>query len=145
MAATQLSARIQHVSDDERPRTIRRLVGVYNADGTALGELRYFVTARLGRAHCPLCDITHGRVRERPEWRASRDRLPVPFETFHRNDQPARLRGAYDAPPIVAAETDDGFVVLLGPSDLAGCDGSAERLLAATEAAIAKENLVWPS
>jgi hypothetical protein len=43
---------------DEQPRTIHRLVGVYNADGTLLGEVRYFVAARLGRAHCPLCDIT---------------------------------------------------------------------------------------
>lgn len=42
--------------------TLQRLVGVYDADGTVLGELSYFVKARLGRAHCSLCDITHGVV-----------------------------------------------------------------------------------
>jgi hypothetical protein len=32
-------------------RTIRRLVGVYNANGSVSGELAYFIGARLGRAH----------------------------------------------------------------------------------------------
>ena len=67
---------------------VTRLIGVYDADGTVLGELSYFLRARVGRAHCALCDITHGRVRERDDWRAERDRLPVPFTTFHRDDQP---------------------------------------------------------
>ena len=62
-----------------------RLVGVYNADGTVFGELSYFVGKRLGRAHCALCDITHGLVRERPAWQECVAALPVPFEMFHRN------------------------------------------------------------
>jgi hypothetical protein len=133
------------VSREKQPAAVRRLVGVYNADGTARGELSYFVAARFGRAHCPLCDVTHGRVRERPEWRASRGRLSVPFEMYHRNDQPDSLREAYDLPPIVAAETDNGFVVLLGPSDIAACDGSVERLVSATHHAIAEANLTLPA
>ena len=58
-----------------------RLIGVYDADGSVLGELSYFVKARFGAAHCALCDITHGRVRERADWRACRDQLAVPFDT----------------------------------------------------------------
>ncbi len=57
--------------------TILRLVGVYDADGSLRGELAYWVRARLGRAHCALCDITHGAVRERREWQAGRAELPV--------------------------------------------------------------------
>jgi hypothetical protein len=135
----------RHVSGEKPSSAVHRLVGVYNADGTLLGELRYFVAARLGRAHCPLCDITHGRVRERSEWRNGRGRLPVPFETYHRNDQPARLRDSCDALPIVVADTDDGFVVLLRPDDLAACDGSVERLVSAVEDASTKANLTWPA
>ena len=83
-------------SDDARRRTaprsctvngsstVERLVGVYDADGTVLGELSYFLRARIGRAHCSLCDITHGRIRERADWRACRGRLPVRFTTYHR-------------------------------------------------------------
>src|ERR1700693_329763 len=93
------------VSSDDTARstfTIRRLVGVYNANGTVGGELAYFIGARLGRAHCPLCDITHGLVAERPEWQECRAQLRAPFDTYHRNDQPQKLRDAYNVgPPIV--------------------------------------------
>ena len=119
--------------------TVVRLVGVYNADGTVFGELSYFVGKRLGRAHCALCDITHGLVRERPEWQECVAALPVPFETFHRNDQPDALRGS--PLPLVAAETDSGYVVLLGPDELDACAGSIERLHAALSTALADARL----
>ena len=92
-------------SPDAPPsQRIVRLVGVYDADATFRGELSYWVGARLGRRHCALCDITHGTVRERPEWAACRTGLPIPFDTFHRTtnrhlsatqqaDRPRRGRG----------------------------------------------------
>jgi hypothetical protein len=49
--------------------TVESLVGVYDADGTALGELSYFLRASVGRAHCALCDVTHGRTPTRSEHR----------------------------------------------------------------------------
>lgn len=126
------------------PRPIRRLVGVYNANGTVRGELGYFIGARLGRAHCALCDITHGLVRERPAWESCRAGLPVPFDTYHRDDQPSALRHAYDTPPVVVAELDAGFVVLLGPKELAECHGSVDMLMEAIERAVIQTGLTWP-
>lgn len=123
---------------------IRRLVGVYDADGTLRGELAYFVGARLGRKHCALCDITHGAVRERHEWRMCRAALPIPFETVHRNDQPASVRallsGVY---PAVVAETDDDWVLLLGPDELKACDSSPDALMSSLETATQQLGLVW--
>lgn len=117
--------------------TVRRFVGVYDADGTALGELSYFLRARVGLAHCALCDITHGRVRERSDWRACRDALPAPFQTFHRDDQPADVRAAANGvAPVVLAETDDGLVVVATPDDLERCAGSPERLAAHLSTAV---------
>ena len=109
---------------------------MYDANGTVLGELSYFFRAQLGRAHCALCDITHGRIRERRDWRDLRDALGVPFDTFHLNDQPAEVRAAAggDA-PFVAAETEGGFVMLLGPDALKRCGGSPSRLIEAVAAA----------
>ncbi|MEZ5256918.1 MAG: hypothetical protein R2705_08510 [Ilumatobacteraceae bacterium] len=96
--------------------TIERLVGVYNANGTTWGELSYVVGRSLGRAHCALCDITHGKVREKSAWQECRSGLPVPFDTFHRNDQPDAVRAATGgALPAVVAETDEEHVLLLGP------------------------------
>jgi hypothetical protein len=123
-------------------RSVRRFVGVYDADHTRRGELSYWVGARLGRAHCALCDITHGLVRERADWRACRASFPLPFETFHRDDQPDAVRRAVgDALPSVVAETDDGIVVLLDPAALDACGGSVDALRTAVDDALARSGL----
>ncbi len=125
---------------------IVRLVGVYDADSTLRGELAYWVGARLGRRHCSLCDITHGLVRERSEWVACRVGLPVPFDTYHRNDQPEAVRLATgNIAPVVVAETDEGHVVVLQPAELDACEGSIDRLTRAIEQAAGRIGLAWPS
>ena len=117
--------------------TITRLIGVYDADGTVLGEISYFVKARLGQAHCALCDITHGLVRERSDWRAARDGLPVEFVAFHRDDQPPPVRAASAGrlPAVVAELGDDGHVVLLDGEELESCAGDPSAFVARLRAA----------
>lgn len=128
------------------PPAITRLIGVYDADGTVRGELAYFIGARLGRAHCALCDITHGAVRRRPEWQRCTEGLPVPFDTYHRDDQPDVVRAATgNANPVVVAETATGIVPLVGPSELDACGGSVEALIAAIERAVEANRLDWPA
>jgi hypothetical protein len=127
---------------DASAHRIVRLVGVYDADSTFRGELAYWVGARLGRRHCALCDITHGTVRQRPEWKESQARLPVPFDTFHRDDQPDSIRtAAHGQAPVVVAATDAGHVLLLAPSDLNACKGSIDRLVDAIEQSAARLGL----
>jgi hypothetical protein len=119
-------------------RTINRLIGVYNADGSLVGELRYWIGARVGRAQCALCDITHGLLRERSEWRSCVEALPIPFITFHRDDQPdavRRLTGD-DLPVVVAEFDDDSYQILLTADALEGCRGSVDSFEALLEAAI---------
>jgi hypothetical protein len=85
-----------------------------------------------------LCEITHGTLRQRPEWTACRERLPVAFDTYHRDDQPDGVRAATGGvAPVVVAESGTGrHLVLLTPADLDACDGSADRLTAAIEQAL---------
>lgn len=129
----------------EASKTVQRLVGVYAADGTALGELSYFVKARLGRSHCALCEVTHGLVRPRREWAECSSRLPVAFTTYHRNDQPAAVRSAAnDSLPVVVAEIVGGEVIpLLDAEALDRCGGSPERLVEAIAAAVSAAGLTW--
>ncbi len=128
------------MSDDPTP--VLRLIGVYDAVGTLRGELSYWVGARLGRAHCSLCDITHGLVKERSDWRDCRDQLPVPFETYHRDDQPAAVRDvAEGVVPVVVAETAVGLVVLMGPAELEACAGSVDAFSAALDRSLAAAGL----
>ena len=128
--------------------TIVALTGVYDADGSLAGELRYWFGARFGSAHCALCDITHGVVRERPEWRASRAGLSVPFTTVHRDEQSdavaAATAGEY---PAVVATLDDGATVSLldGPA-LEAASMAPDRpaaLLAAIEVAASTRGFGW--
>lgn len=127
-----------------RAERIVRLIGVYDADSTIQGEVAYWIGARLGRRHCSLCDITHGSIRQRPEWTACRAGLPVPFDTFHRNDQPDTTRATAEGrAPVVVAETDVGHVLLLSAADLDACGGSVDRLVEAIDRAAASAGLAW--
>ena len=68
----------------------------------------------------------------------------MPFDTYHRNDQPdavrAALAGTY---PAVLADTDHGPIVLLGPAELDACAASPEQLVAAIEATAERLGLRW--
>jgi hypothetical protein len=130
------------VSPPAPPGDVVRFVGVYDADGSLAGELRYWIGARLGRAHCALCDITHGTFSERSDWRSCRSELPVDFDTYHRDDQPEPVRAAAEGiVPVVLAETAVGWVVLLGPGELEECAGSVEAFDSALRAALARNGL----
>ena len=119
-----------------------RFVGVYNAEHTLRGELSYWFGKRLGTAHCGLCDITHGTFRERADWRSCRSTLPVPFDTYHLDDQPEEVRHLTEgAAPAVIADTADGPVLLLGPDDLDACAASPELLVGRLLAAVDERGL----
>jgi hypothetical protein len=118
---------------------------VYDADSTIWGEVSYWVGARVGRRHCSLCEITHGAIRQRPEWTACQEQLPTGFDTYHRNDQPDSVRAAAGGQaPVVVAETDaERYVVVLTPDDLDACDGSIDRLTAAIQRSLDRLGLAW--
>jgi hypothetical protein len=125
--------------------TIVSLVGVYHADGNLWGELSYWIGARLGRAHCALCDITHGTFRRKAAWDACTRSLPVPFATFHLNDRPDDVAAATDGatPCVVARLADGGLAALAGPTDLEGCEGEPAALVAVLERSATAAGLVW--
>ena len=123
------------------PETVRELVGVYDADGTLAGEVRYWIGARLGRTHCGLCEITHGLVTERADGRQCRYHRDVEFQTFHRNDAPAAVLAVGSPAPFVVARTDRGLVALLGPAELDACAGDVEQFSRALSQACTERQL----
>jgi hypothetical protein len=142
---TLLREMCHHIDNGRESRTVRRLIGIYDADSTVRGEVTYWIGARLGRAHCALCDITHGLVRERGDWKRLKAKLPVPFATFHRDDRPAEITAAVgDVAPVVVADTATGAVLLLGPRELEACATSPQRLITAIQGALDAAGLIWP-
>jgi hypothetical protein len=106
------------------------LVGVYDADATLIGEVAYWVGARLGVRHCALCDVTHGTFRRRRDWDCEVARIHLPFTTFHRNDAPHDVLAACGgALPAVLRRTGDRVTVLLGPDEIARCASSPAALV----------------
>lgn len=120
------------------------MVGVYDADGTLRGEIAYWLGARLGRRHCSLCEVTHGVFTVKGEWKRCREGLPVPFDTFHRDDQPDEVRrAAGDRAPSVLAETGHGLVELLDGPRIELVGGDPHRLMQAIEEAVRAAGLDW--
>lgn len=126
----------------ELPEQIDRIIGVYHAKGTALGEVAYWLKARAGIAHCALCDITHGSVREKSEWRRCRGQLPVTVETVHLDQRSPQLHAFTEGrTPCVVAETPAGFVMLVDPDGLKACGGSPVRLVEAINTEVEAQKL----
>ena len=93
---------------------VDEFIGVYDADSTLIGEISYWLGARLGRTHCSLCELTHGLFTQKPEWKTCTRTLAVPFVTYHRNDAPDDViecaAGRY---PVVMARSGSRLVVIL--------------------------------
>ena len=107
------------------------LVGVYDADGSLLGELRYWVGAHLtGTRHCALCEITHGTFREKARWRELAEELAVPFEAVHLDERTPAIAAVTEGVGacIVAERADGSLEVVLGALDLDAMAGDPDRL-----------------
>ena len=105
-------------------------IGVYNAESTVLGEVSYWIGARLGIRHCSLCDITHGLFTKRADWQECESALQIPFTTFHINDAPAEVAQAANGQyPIVLGRNQSGIHIVLNADELEQCNGSPQELL----------------
>lgn len=111
---------------------VSELVGVYDADGSLLGELAYAWGKVRGTRHCGLCDITHALVRRRPAWDAMAARLPVPVRLLHLDEPDAPLRAVVAATgaPVLLARRGEEWTTLV---DAAGLDAMAGSVAAFEE------------
>jgi hypothetical protein len=124
---------------------VDRLSIVYDARGGIVGELAYAIGRARGTRHCALCGLTHGRVRERPVWRAFRASLPVPVDAFHLNDRPPEVAAASGgAAPAVVAHAGAETVLLLGREQLEAIGGDLDAFRAALEEQRRAAGLEWP-
>lgn len=115
------------------------LVGVYRAEGSLLGELRYAYGRLRGTAHCALCDITHATVRRKPEWDALVGRLERPVRLVHLDEMDEEVTAAVAASgsPVVLVRRGGALVPALGPSALDEVAGSVAAFEAALRQALA--------
>jgi len=110
-------------------RLVKKLVGIYDAKGSLPGELAYWIGARFGVRHCALCEITHGLVRPKEEWRRQLENLEVDFTAVHLDERdPAVEAASRGKEPCVVAVMDDGSAeVVIDREQLESCEGDPGR------------------
>ena len=107
-----------------------QFVGIYDADGTLVGELRYALGKVTGRAKCALCDITHGwNPTGSRQWKQACAASPVELDLVHRDEATPAQLASVTALPAIASRDGDGWREIMTPADIADCDGSPEALL----------------
>ena len=83
------------------------LVGIYDADGTLVGELRYAAGKLLGREKCALCDITHGwNPMGSRRWKQACAVSDVELELVHRDEATDDQMAAASGLPSILRQRD---------------------------------------
>mgnify|MGYP006929197759 FL=1 len=129
-ATTNIRVLCQHMRVTLSNRVVR-LHGVYDATGTIVGEIAYFLRRTFMNQHCSLCDITHSTFSRRSTWDSCVAELGFEFQLHHRNDVPASVASTSGyAPPCVVCEYENGsHELLLNSHELASCNNSPEELV----------------
>ena len=106
-----------------------RILAIYDADLSVIGELAYAVGKLTGTRSCALCDITHGlNPFGKQVWRNYCEDRPE-VEWLHRNEISDEMLAQLPTPlPCVIKQNDSGYLcTLLDRSALMACKGKVER------------------
>lgn len=102
-----------------------RILAIYDADFTILGEIAYAVGKVTSTRSCSLCDISHGlNPFGKKNWRSYCEMRPE-IEWIHRNDVDEEMRTALtcELPCVVARDSIGCCHTLLDSTELHNCDG----------------------
>jgi hypothetical protein len=120
-----------------------RLIGVYNADGGVVGELKYFFGHLIGIAKCELCDITHSLIQRKSSWDRLASELKaeygLDFALEHLNERSeAENKASAGREPCVLAEYPDGSLgMFLDRQELRVVGGDVDRFAKLVRARLA--------
>ncbi len=97
---------------------MRKLIGVYNANGGFAGEIAYFFGHLIGIQSCTLCDVTHSPVRKKSQWRDLEQRLQddlgYQIVLVHKNERtPEQHLASAGREPCVLIEDDEGQLSMI--------------------------------
>ena len=107
------------------------IFGIYNADASALGEIRYTLGKIRGNSSCELCNLTHGwNPFGKSSWkRACRD-FEVEIDLLHRDEALEVQLSAVDGLPAIIRLDGDNWVQVLDSEQIASYSDSPRELLA---------------
>ncbi len=110
-------------------KEVDRLIFVFDADSGAWDAFVDSAKKVLRIKGCALCQITHGLVAEKSEWRECQDAFGVPVEYLHRDELTDALRPLVEERlPAIVADHDGEMTLLLDREAISRCRGSVEDL-----------------
>ena len=108
-----------------------RIVGVYNADGSVLGELKFTMGKITGRSDCGLCDLTHGwNPFGKPSWRNACSASSVEIELVHRDEITSGQNKVAGDLPAVIIQLGETWRKLMSAEDISSFKGNSSEFLA---------------
>ena len=106
-----------------------RILAIYDADLSVVGELAYAVSKLTGTRSCALCDITHDlNPFGKRAWRSYCEDRPE-VEWLHRNEISDEMLAQLPTPLpcVIKRDTQGHLSTLLDTSALMACEGQVER------------------
>lgn len=103
---------------------MQKIIGIYNANGSLLGEMRYVFDKIFFKKHCALCDITHGMsYKAKSTWLEQVERFPIPIETLHLDEISDDIRQVVaDKVPCLVMVEGDSINIVMSTEELQACD-----------------------
>ena len=100
------------------------LIGIYDADASITGEIRYLLRKVFSNNTCALCDLTHGwNPLGKSAWRKRAETEPN-IIWLHRDEAPEGLLDAVEERlPCVVADHGHRVEMLLDSDALKACEG----------------------
>lgn len=106
----------------------QELIGVYNAEGSLFGEVKYVVGKLTGTTSCALCDISHKLAWEKESFTLFKNNYPIPFFNRHLDELEAEvLQLAKDRAPCIIGRDNNGWQVVLTSHHLEQCGRSVNK------------------
>ncbi len=107
-----------------------KFVGIYNAEGSLIGELRYLWKKLGNRTSCSLCDLTHGlNPFGKSSWRTACSDLGVPIDLLHKNEATPEQLSVIDSLPAIVRLEGDCWVQVMNSNEIASYRGVPRELL----------------
>ena len=90
---------------------------IYNADGSFLGEISYFMKKLSGRDKCKLCDLSHNLIFQKKSWDDFLKELELPYRVLHINELPESIKQLNLNYPSILLEKDDSLEEIISRKD----------------------------
>lgn len=114
----------------------RIVFGIYNADGSFLGELGYALAKLAGKRSCSLCDVTHGwNPFGKREWKRICKSSSIEIQLIHRDEATdSQLLAAGNLPSFIS-EAEEGWAQVMTSTQITKLKGQPDTIVAILEEA----------